>query len=204
MRSGECNSVVMAESNQAGPESAETDEATRVQELYREHSLSLVRQLTRKTGCREVARDIANETFLRVLRMKPGNIGRIEHPEAFLRRISTNLLRDWRRASALRERSQSTIELASGREIDQVTALESRDLLRRLEHAVSRLKPKTRAIFLAHRVHGFTYSEIAEQTGLSVKAVEKQMSNAIANIDRLLNRAVWLQRAPICRPLSRS
>ena len=50
------------------------------------------------------------------------------------------------------------------------------------------LKPKTRAIFLAHRVHGLSYAEIANRTGLSVKGVEKQMSKAIAHLDRMLER----------------
>lgn len=66
--------------------------------------------------------------------------------------------------------------------------LESRDTLRRLEFAISKLKPKTRAIFLAHRLDGLSYNEIAELTGLSVKGIEKQMSKAIAKIDRLLDR----------------
>src|SRR4051794_15344809 len=165
-----------------------SDERIRLQQLYQEHSSSLVRQLTRKTGCRELARELANETFLRLLRMAPGFLGRIEQPEAFLRHVSTNLLRDWGRAKALRERSKPTLELDSNQQLDQVAALESRDTLRRLEHAMSTLKPRTREIFLAHRIDGFTYAEIAERTGLSVKGVEKQMSKAIAKIDRLLDR----------------
>ncbi|HWJ58306.1 MAG TPA: sigma-70 family RNA polymerase sigma factor [Sphingomicrobium sp.] len=164
------------------------DEHVRLQQLYQEHSLSLVRQLTRKTGCRELARELANEAFLRLLRMAPGSFGRIEQPEAFLRHVSTNLLRDWGRSAALRQRSQLTLELASDQQLDQVAALESRDTLRRLELAMSKLKPKTREIFLAHRIDGFTYAEIAERTGLSVKGVEKQMSKAIAKIDRFLDR----------------
>jgi RNA polymerase sigma factor (sigma-70 family) len=170
------------------PSSGNDDERIRVQQLYREHSSSLVRQLTRKTGCHELARELANETFLRLLRLAPGNVGRIEQPEAFLRRISTNLLRDWGRAKTNRIRSLPSLELVSDQQLDQVALLESRDTLRRLEHAVSRMKPKTREIFLAHRLHGFTYGEIAERTGLSVKGVEKQMSKAIAKIDRLLDR----------------
>ena len=175
MRSGECSAVA---AEQCG------DERARVQQLYEEHSSSLVRQLTRRTGCRE----LANETFLRLLRMAPGNLGPIQHPETFLRHVSTNLLRDWGRAKALREGSQPTLELASQEQFDQVAALESRDTLRRLEHAMSKLKPRTREIFLAHRIDGFTYAEIADRTGLSIKGVEKQMSKAIAKIDRLLDR----------------
>ena len=120
--------------------------------------------------------------------MPAGKLRRVEQPEAFLRQVSTNLLRDWGRAAALRLRLQPTLELASDHQLDQVAALEARDTLRRLEHALSKLKPKTREIFLAHRIDGFTYAEIAERTGLSVKGVEKQMSKAIAKIDRLLDR----------------
>lgn len=160
----------------------------RVQQLYRQHSMSLVRQLTRKTGCRELARDLANEAFLRLLRMAPGKLGRIDQPDAFLRQISINLLRDWGRAASLRQRSQPTLEVACDQQLDQVAVLESRDTLRRLERAIDKLKPRTREIFLAHRIHGFTYAEIAKETGLSVKGVEKQMSKAIAKIDRLLDR----------------
>jgi len=164
------------------------DDRTRIHQLYRELSPSLVRQLTRRTGCRELARELANETFLKLLRMPARKFRGVEQPEAFLRQVSTNLLRDRGRATALRQRSQLTLEIASDHQLDQVAVLEARDALRRLEHALSKLKPKTREIFLAHRVHGFTYAEIAYRTGLTVKGVEKQMSKAIAKIDRVLDR----------------
>jgi RNA polymerase sigma-70 factor (ECF subfamily) len=72
--------------------------------------------------------------------------------------------------------------------IDQQRLLEARDMLQRVEAAVLRLRPKTREIFMAHRVEGLSYAEIAQRTGLSVKGVEKQMSKAIAALDRMLER----------------
>ena len=60
--------------------------------------------------------------------------------------------------------------------------------MRRLEQAIGKLKSKTREIFLAQRIEGLSYAEIAARTGLSVKGVEKQMSKAIAKIDRILDR----------------
>jgi RNA polymerase sigma-70 factor (ECF subfamily) len=167
---------------------ADGEEEVRLERLYRDHSASLVRQLTRTTGCGELARELASETFLRLVRMASGSVGRIERPEAFLRHVSTNLLRDWRRAAATRRGSQALLELACEPELDQVAVLESRDTLRRLELAMAKLHPRTREIFLAHRIHGLTYAEIAERTGLGIKGVEKQMSKAIAKIDRLLDR----------------
>jgi RNA polymerase sigma-70 factor (ECF subfamily) len=120
--------------------------------------------------------------------MAPASLGRIQQPEAFLRQVSTNLLRDWGRAAAVKQRSQPTLALARDDHVDQVAVLETRDTLRRLEHAIGKLKPKTRDIFIAHRIHGLTYAEIADRTGLSVKGVEKHMSKAIAKVDQLLDR----------------
>ena len=163
------------------------DPRATLDDVYRTRSNSLVRQLTRQTGCRETARELAQEAFLRFLRLPSSRVGHIDQPEAYLRRICTNLLRDWGR-SRVRQQSSDTPQFAAETHVDQVAVLESRDTLRRLEVAIAQLKPKTRAIFLAHRLDGLSYSEIAELTGLSVKGVEKQMSKAIAKIDRLLDR----------------
>ncbi|HEX3423748.1 MAG TPA: sigma-70 family RNA polymerase sigma factor [Sphingomicrobium sp.] len=159
-----------------------------VQELYRRHSPALVRRLARKTGCVELARDLANEAFLKVLGLAPAKFRLIEQPQAFLWRVSVNLLHDWGRARSLSERSKPMLESGDQKLLDQVAVLESRDTLRRLEQAIERLRPRTREIFLAHRIRGLTYAEIANETGLTVKGVEKQMSKAIAKIDRLFDR----------------
>ena len=180
----------MSSANVADQDCAPPDGDTRqkVQELYVRHSPGLVRRLTRRTGCTELARDLANETFLKVLGLAPAKLRSIEQPQAFLWRVSVNLLHDWSRARALSERSRPMIEADDHETFDQVTALESRDTLRRLEQVIDRLKPKTREIFLAHRVKGLTYAEIADELGLTVKGVEKQMSKAIAKIDRMFDR----------------
>ena len=164
-----------------------SDNQARLSVLYREHSTRLIRHLARQTGCSEIARELVHDAFLRFLGLAPARAAGIDHPTAYLQRISTNLLRDWGRSCA-REGSSDTPQFARESVVDQVAVLESRDTLRRLEAAISKLKPKTRAIFLAHRLDGLSYAEIAELTGLSVKGVEKQMSKAIAKIDRLLDR----------------
>lgn len=159
-----------------------------VQELYRRHSPRLIRQLTRATGSGDIARDLVHDTFVRLMRMNPISFGRIDRPEAFLQRISVNLLRDHGRGRVHSERAQKALAVVSDPTFDQVSVLEYRETLARLERAMAKLKPRTREIFLAQRIEGLSYAEIAERTGLSIKGVEKQMSKAIAKIDRMLDR----------------
>lgn len=114
---------------------------------------------------------------------------RLERPQAYLSRIATNLLRD-RAKRAARQMTGSHVPADETRLAghDQQRLLESRDMLARVEAAMLKLRPKTREIFMAHRIDGLSYSEIAERTGLSVRGVEKQMSKAIAQLDRILDR----------------
>jgi RNA polymerase sigma factor (sigma-70 family) len=159
-----------------------------VQELYLNHQPALVRKLVAWSRCPELARDLAQDAFVNVLRLAPAALARIRRPDAFLGRVGTNLLRDRARSRAAAERALAAVEASADRCFDQIAVLEARDTLRRLEQAIGRMRPKTRAIFLDHRIHGLSYAEIAGRTGLSVKGVEKQMAKAIAKIDRLLDR----------------
>jgi len=70
------------------------------------------------------------------------------------------------------------------------------DLLRRLEQAVSNLPRIQREIFLAHRLDGLSYDEIARRTGLTVGRVERHMARALRRIDRQLSGGGlrWWQR----------
>ena len=49
------------------------------------------------------------------------------------------------------------------------------------------LRPRPRAIYIAHRVEELSYAEIAARCGIGVKGVEKHMAYAIATLDRLLS-----------------
>jgi RNA polymerase sigma factor (sigma-70 family) len=57
----------------------------------------------------------------------------------------------------------------------------------RLERAMRKVPRATREVFLAYRLDDMSYSEIATQTGLSVRDVERHMARAIISIDRALN-----------------
>jgi RNA polymerase sigma-70 factor (ECF subfamily) len=158
--------------------------------LYREESPRLLRLLARKTSSADEALDMVHDIFCRIVRLGGRGPLRLERPQAYLSRMATNLLRDRSKRDSRQMRSSHVSvddEMPPG--IDQQRLLESRDMLTRIEAAMLRLRPRTREIFMAHRIDGLSYAEIAERTGLSVKGVEKQMSKAIAQIDRMLDRS---------------
>lgn len=70
------------------------------------------------------------------------------------------------------------------------------EFLERLNQAIAALPRRDREIFLAHRVDGFSYQEIANRTGLSVPRVERHMARALYGIDRTLEGPPlhWWQR----------
>ena len=164
-------------------------EAVCLDALYRKESPRLLRSLSRRTSSRDEARDLLQDVFCRMARLGAAGSLRLDRPQAYLSRIATNLLRD-RAKQASRHMTASHVAADEGTlaGIDQQRLLESRDMLTRVEAAMLKLRPKTREIFMAHRIDGLSYAEIAKRTGLSVKGVEKQMSKAIAQIDRLLDR----------------
>ena len=131
--------------------------------------------------------DLVQQSFVRFL-ARTSDGAPVASPEGYLRQTTRNLVID--EAKTARRRSQAMhvpldeVELHAP---DALAALEARDMLHRLEVALLRLKPRTREIFLAHRIDGYSYGEIAARTGLSVKGVEKHMSRAIAHLDRTLS-----------------
>ncbi len=57
---------------------------------------------------------------------------------------------------------------------------EVKELDVKLQKTISSMSEKCRIIFLMNRLDDMTYAQIAELLGVSVKAVEKQMSKALA------------------------
>ncbi|OHT19107.1 RNA polymerase sigma factor [Edaphosphingomonas haloaromaticamans] len=170
------------------PEDRVVRHAIGLDDLYRVHGPRLLRYFARRAD-RQDAKDLVHESFVRFASSAALREQTVDCPEAYLNQIATNLLRD--RAKSALQRSLAhhvpadDVPLAGA---DLVAALEARDKLNRLQNALMRLKPKTREIFLAHRLDGLSYRQIAERSGLSIKGVEWHMTKAIDYLDRALRR----------------
>ncbi|QNM83350.1 sigma-70 family RNA polymerase sigma factor [Sphingomonas sabuli] len=158
-----------------------------IDQLYRDRAPSLIQHFSVHTRDRESARDLVHEAFAKLAGLSLARRLAVVRPESYLFKICLNVLRDRGRSDAARQSIEAGAIDTSIAD-NPIVQLESRDTLRRLEKAMLRLKPKTRAIFLARRLDGLSYAEIAERTGLSIWGVEKQMAKAIAMIDRMMDR----------------
>lgn len=149
---------------------------------YRRSRPSLLRKLANKTGM-TMAEDLLQQVFVRLMTSRQRQI---ENLSGYLRVAADNARKDLARQEVRQHHhSHEPFEdIHPG--YDLQAQLEARDRLARLEQALARLKPLTRNIFLARRLDGYSYAEIAEQTGLSMRGVEKQMSRALKALARHL------------------
>jgi RNA polymerase sigma-70 factor (ECF subfamily) len=61
------------------------------------------------------------------------------------------------------------------------------ELQKKLEHTLAEMPEKCREVFLLNRMDNLVYSEIAERLGLSVKAIEKRIHEALLFIRKRID-----------------
>jgi RNA polymerase sigma factor (sigma-70 family) len=155
-----------------------------IDELYRNEAPSLARYI-RWRAHQDDALDYVQDSFKRLLGIVERTGFLPDTPRAYLSTIAGNLLRDRARTKGRQPlMSPDHVEDHQIAGPDPHGQLEARDMLRRAENAIAGMKPKTREVFLLHRIEGLDYNEIGERMGLSVKGVENQMSSALKLIRR--------------------
>ena len=103
----------------------------------------------------------------------------VAQPEAFLMRAALNLSIDVHRARATRGEEvllEDVVLIDTSPSAEEV--LLARERFDRLGVCLGRLNELTRVIFLAHRIDGMSYQQVARAHGLSVSSVEKHIAKA--------------------------
>ena len=150
-----------------------------VQLMYREHSHWLIGWLTKKTECPDQAADLAQDTFVRLLK-RVGQGERIIKPRAFLAKVARGLLVDhWRR----QEIERACLELLAARPEELAISPEEQqiilDTLLAIDAMLNTLPRKVRRAFLLSRLDGLSYREIAAELSVSERMVKKYMARAM-------------------------
>lgn len=138
--------------------------------------------LARITGDRQMADDLLQETFYRFLRAAATHDSE-SHRRNSLYRIATNLARDARR------RSLTHPFAGVGDEIERVAAQDSIGTTERradFSRAMSRLKPRERAMLWLAYAEGATHQEIAGVLGLRPSSMKLLLFRARRKLAGLL------------------
>jgi len=155
--------------------------------LYRAQAPKLLRMFVRRAD-RNDAHDLVQDSFVQLAQMAEEERAKIVKPEAYLNVVSQNILRNRARAAYHRSIMVQDDDLENRASVDITANLEARDMLKRLDAAIVKLEPKTREIFMALRLDGLTYAEVAKRTGLTVKGVEWHLAKALAALHRAAGR----------------
>ena len=128
--------------------------------LYEATAKPLWRYVARVSGREDVADDVLQESYLRLLRSGTRDM-ELADARPYLFRIATNLLHDrWRRGDDLQFQQSDEPSIESHPE----NVLDATRMLHRL-------KPRARELLWLAYMEGMTHREIADVTGLNVMSV---------------------------------
>lgn len=138
----------------------------------------LLRQIARYLVDRQQAEDLAQEVYLRLLRVDDEAI--IREPRAFALRVAANVAHEWRSLARNRyPHSSAAVEMLA-EEADAIEAIARQERVKSLEAALQQLSPNCRAALLMHRRDRMPREQIAETMGISVGMVKKHLVRALA------------------------
>jgi RNA polymerase sigma factor (sigma-70 family) len=158
-----------------------------VEGLFHTHQRGLILRLRRMVGCRHTAADLAQDTYLRLLRMEEPQ--EISHPRAFLYRTAVNLALDY-----LRKQKHRTAILTSFDEAETIPSLTpaasqsvyDKQRLAAFQTALATLPFPTKDVLVLRRIHGCAHGEIAQRLGLTKRQVENHLAKALYHCQRAL------------------
>ena len=132
-----------------------------------------------RSGDEALATDLAQDTFMRVwekqMMLSP------DRDAALLYKIAGDLFVSHMRREKLRQEAPDRIRFEPGSRNPE-EELEFQELQEKYEKALVKLPENQRIVFLMSRMEELTYPEIAARLTLSVKAVEKRMTGALARL----------------------
>lgn len=138
--------------------------------LFGQHARGISRALQRRGFDRDVAADLTQDTFLRVIRAAPQDEAPDALMRAYLYKVARNLgINHARREALFRPVSLDAPEAlpALAAAPDTETVVASREQLRLVRLILLEMPERQRKAFLLHRMCNWPIARIAEEIGLS-------------------------------------
>lgn len=169
--------------------------------LYRMHYASVLRHLAALVGRRDVAEDLAQDTFARAMVAIEGYSGRSEF-SSWLHGVALNVARNhWRaneraaRGSAQLELLEACRDLRAG-QLDEAHQAKLR--VKILFRVLDELSASLREAFVLRYVEGRSAAETAERLGVEPGAVRVRAHRARQQVEKRLQALGWSDPAEVC------
>jgi len=145
--------------------------------LYRDHRVWLHGWLSGRVGNRDVADDLTQDTFARLLLGR--DLAALREPRAFLTTVARGLAANWFRRQAL---ERAYLEALAALPEPVAPSPEQRALvletLHEIDAMLDALPPIVRRTFLLSQLDGMKYEDIAQQLEVSLASVKRYMAQA--------------------------
>ncbi len=158
-------------------------------ELFHSYYEPVTNYIYYKCGSLQQAEDIVQSVFVKLWKLC--NTILFNKAKSYIYTACNN--------SFLNEVAHKKVILKHQKSIVNTTDNESPDFLievdefrQKLTDAINKLSVKEREVFLLSRIDKKTYKEIAEITGLTVKAIERRMSKALLELREMLGKEIKL------------
>ena len=149
--------------------------------FFQRHEAALLGYAIRLTSSRDLAEDLVQETFAKLL--KHGLAG-LHSPKGFLFATAHNLAMDYHRhraAIAIENLADlDTLQLCDASANPQAQLI-AREGLRALCQALDELPTQQRRVFTLRKVYNLSHAEIADELGITISTAQKHLTKALAH-----------------------
>lgn len=160
-------------------------------ELYEAHVDRVYRLAYRMAGRDDLARDFAQEAFIRAFDKLDGFRGDAAF-STWLHRVTVSVVLNGMRKVKRRREREAPLEAAASR--GETPRRADPDLAEKLGRAIDGLDDKYRLVVVMHDIEGYTHEEIGDALGIAAGSSKARLSRARARLrESLAEYAVdWL------------
>ncbi len=145
---------------------------------------SLLRFLGRRVPASVDVEDLAQETYLRLLRAR--DLADVRNPQAYLLRVASHVVSEWRNRQPPHELFEMLDESAFVDEAIPEMALDTDISREQLDRLLQDLSPMTRAVVLLKFREGWQCKEIARKLQLTERQVRRHLTRAFEQLRETL------------------
>lgn len=155
-----------------------------IERLYRDHAHALYRYVVSFTGSPDVAEDVVQETFIRLLEREPEDTA----IRSWLFQVATNLSRDAHRREVRHARllAKAPADATHGDGPAETSAAALAEDARLVATSALRALPERDRTVLLMREEGFSHAEIARAVGTTEKSVGTFIARAMTRLATIL------------------